>query len=122
MSKYCNEKFFLPPAQISKRQFNEHGIIQESITSFCTTSSADKVDHSHLCKFKRRNSNDGDSQTNKIDMPKNEISIIEYIFIVTLPISFLVVSIYVLMQLIFNQSEKKHIDNRYDRSNKEHIN
>ena len=38
VSKYCKEKFFLPPARISKRQFNEHGIIQESITSFCTTS------------------------------------------------------------------------------------
>ena len=122
LSKFCKEKFFLPPARISKRQFNEHGNIQESITSFCTTSSVDEVLSSHLCKFNRTNNNDDDSQTNKIDMPKNEISIIEYIFIVSLPISFLVLSIYVLMQLIFNQSEKKHIDNRDDRSNKEHIN
>ena len=102
VSKHCKEKFFLPPAQISKRQFNEHGIIQESITSFCTTSSDDKVHPSYFCKLNRRNNNDGDSQTNKMNMPKNKVSINEYIFIVYLPISFLVLSIYVLIHLIFN--------------------
>ena len=122
VSKNCKEKFVLPPALISKRHFNEHGMVQESITSFCATSPVDKIHPSNSCNYKRRNNNDGDLQANKIDMAKNEISITEYIFIVTLPVSFLVLSIYVLMQLIFNQSEKKHIDNRCDRSNKEHIN
>ena len=70
VSKYCKEKFLLPSARISKCQFNKHGIIQESITSFCTTPLDDKVHPSYLYKLNRRNNNDGDSQTNKLICPK----------------------------------------------------
>ena len=105
-SNYCKKKFSSPPTWISKRAFNEHGIIQESHTSFCTTFSVVKAHFSHLCNLKRRNDYDDDSQADKVYAPKNQITILEYIFIVTLPISFLVLSIYILIQLIFNQKDK----------------
>ena len=117
MSKYRKEKFTFPPARIEKPQINERRFIQESFPSYNSTSSAIKAQTLHSSTLLKKSNNEDVLQNNKIDLSGNQLSIIDCAFIVTLPILFLAISIYTLIQLIFNRGKDTLKDIKNESSN-----
>ena len=93
---------------IDNQPFKKENFIKDSIISNNSISSL-----SNLCTSVEKNTHGIDSQANKNMTSNDKINIIECVFLVSLPVLFLIYSIYTLIQLFFNRTKQKDNENRH---------